>query len=377
MISILEEIKKIRQTAPITIDTKNSNRYRIVIDEPDRTKTAYYFSTPIYNSQNRKLVNIKLNANEGKYCFTGSNAEISFSNRIRMETVEGFCEIPLSNWVSYVSEYELIYENKHIYPTANGFVYRVPCEGITPFSFELEVGNNPFMEVRANDKCFCLMSQPFRPFVTVSCIGTIDAQGKVIAPAQIRYQKLTDRRYWLTVLPCSENGSWVEFEINMYDPKLVQDTTVESGNPQTNNAFGGMAFIGNTEEYGEQWLYSRTDFSKMFDLSDKHINNAVLHIPQHNGSNVELSAFRVPARFCSFGSTWENKIMVSNLLSTSTINNNYYTLDITELFSEPKTHRFIKTDGFILRTSIKGSGFAAISTGDSYHSPQIFEINYN
>ena len=54
MQSVLEEIKKLRNDSPITIDYNNSNRYRLVVEENDESKTAYYFSTPIYNQKTRK-----------------------------------------------------------------------------------------------------------------------------------------------------------------------------------------------------------------------------------------------------------------------------------------------------------------------------------
>ena len=76
------------------------------------------------------------------------------------------------------------------------------------------------------------------------------------------------------------------FEANLYESKQIQDTTVESANPEVNNAFGGTAFIGNTTEFGEQWLYSRPDYSKFSELTDRQIIKAVLHMPKLNRSNV-------------------------------------------------------------------------------------------
>lgn len=58
MNSILGEISTLRKGAPLVIDYKNSNRYRLVAIEPNGTKTAYYFSSPIYNSRTRKSVDI-------------------------------------------------------------------------------------------------------------------------------------------------------------------------------------------------------------------------------------------------------------------------------------------------------------------------------
>ena len=59
MLSILSEIKKLRGSdAPLSVDLNNTNRYRVVINETDRTKTAYYFSTPIYNNITKKAISM-------------------------------------------------------------------------------------------------------------------------------------------------------------------------------------------------------------------------------------------------------------------------------------------------------------------------------
>ena len=51
MNAILSQIAALRAGRPVTIDYKNTNRYRIVARENDGTKTAYYFSAPIYQKK--------------------------------------------------------------------------------------------------------------------------------------------------------------------------------------------------------------------------------------------------------------------------------------------------------------------------------------
>lgn len=88
--------------------------------------------------------------------------------------------------------------------------------------------SSPFWTVRANDQCFALMQEDFRPFVTISAIGTAGLEQEVIAPARIDYQKQTDQTYELTLTPLSPMGTYVLLEANLHEPKLFQDTTVES-----------------------------------------------------------------------------------------------------------------------------------------------------
>ena len=375
MISILKEIAKLRKEKPIAIDYKNNNRYRVVVQEQNGTKTAYYFSAPIYNTTTKKGVDLKFKNIGNIACSFGSNTEIRVSNEVYMKNAENYCRLSLTNAVSQIKEHEVQCGKDTLLLTTNGVACNAYIKEKLNISFELEVGI-PFMNVTANDKCVCFMREQFRPFMTVSCIGTVNGSGEVIAPARITYRQIDDRKYVFTLTPCSPIGEHVMFEVNLYEEKLFQDTTVESLNPKTNNAFGSTAFIGNTAEYGEQWLYSRPDFMKMQELMDKHIQYAVLYLPKYNQSKVELSAYNIAARFCSFGSNWENKIAISTAIVDSNATLHYHALDITSLISDERTKFFKYSEGLILKSKIKGSGFAAIATGDSYFAPQILEINY-
>ncbi len=374
MNSILGEISTLRKGAPLVIDYKNSNRYRLVAIEPNGTKTAYYFTSPIYNSRTRKAVDMKFHSKAGVAYTTGSNANITVGSNIRMENSEGSCVISLSEHISHISETEIVYVNNRLYPTTNGVAIRSLCNEGKGCTFSVEV-NKPFLEIRANDKYFALMSERFRPFASISSIGTSDANENIIAPAKISYQKITDRKYTVCVLPCSSLGESVLIEANLYEPKLFQDTTVESKNAKVNNAFGSVGFIGSTKEFGEQWLYSRPDFTKMSELNDKKILRAVLHLPKLNTGAVELTSSKVAARFCSFGSTWDNKIAEAAAFNESRITDHYIDFNFMPVLAD-KQGRLQRGEGFILKAKRKNSGFSVVATGDNYFFPQILEVNY-
>lgn len=375
MQSVMNEISRLRQGAPMVIDYRNSNRYRLVVSENNGSKTAYYFTTPIYNRKSRKMIDLQFKSNGGVIFASGSNANITVSDKVRMENAEGSCVMELPQRAVMMTAKELHCGADSIIPTANGVAYKVNAKGMSNFSFTIELGQ-PFLNVRANDRCFALMKERFRPFVVFSCIGTLDMSGNIIAPARIEYQKLTDKKYRLTVSPTSPLGHTVLFEANLYENKLFQDTTVESKNPSVNNAFGSIGFIGNTALYGEQWLYSRPDYSRMPEIMDKRVEKAVLHMPKFNQGAVEFSAFKVSARFCSFGSTWDNKIAGDVPISDSTALSGYQSIDITSLLVDKRTRTIQRSEGLILKSKIKGSGFSVIATGDSYYAPQILEVNY-
>ena len=292
-----------------------------------------------------------------------------------MENAEGSCSIELPQNCNLISSQEIRCGSMVLFPTTNGVAFKCALRTNEKATFTIEVGQ-PFLNVRANDKCFALMKERFKPFVVFSCVGSVDATGNVIAPAKIEYQKLSDKRYRITISSMSPLAQSVLFEANLYENKLFQDTTVESMNPSTNNAFGSVGFIGNSSAYGEQWLYSRLDYSRIPEIMDKRINKAVLHMPKFNQSKVEFSAYKVSARFCSFGSNWDNKIPGETPVSDSSSQSGYQSLDFTSLLVDGRTKTITKSEGLILKPKVKGSGFSAIATGDSYLAPQIMEINF-
>lgn len=375
MRSVLKEIARLRKGKTITIDRHNSNRYRVIVQEDDGSKTAYYFSTPIYNNKSRKMVDVKFKSSGGTVCATGSNANITISRDILMENAEGSCTIGLSQKPTLISTAEVCCGSTVLIPTTNGVAMKYNIKGKESLSFDIEV-SRPLLKIRRNNKYFALMKERFRPFAVISGIGSLDATGNVIAPAKLEYQKLTDRKFRITVSATSPLAQYILLECNLYEKKLFQDTTVESMNPSSNNAFGSAAFIGNTSMYGEQWLYSKLDYSRLTEIMDKRIQKAVLHMPKLNRSKVDISAFMVAARFCSFGSNWNNKIPGGAPVSDSSSNSGYQSIDITSLLVDPRTRTIRKSEGLILKSKVKGSGFSAIATGDSYLAPQIMEINF-
>ena len=371
MVSILDEIKKLRKENEFQVDINNTNKYRIVINENDGSKTAYYFSTPIYNYKTKHLLNLKYQKLGNQILYYGSNSEIIFrDNTITMENENFNCAILLKKSIVFNNEKQLICIKDKILPTTNGFVYKANCDGNNYFSFEL-IANSSFVKISSNNKYFSLNNEYNIPLITISCVGAAENSGNIIAPSKIEYEKIDDNKFLVTVTACSPMAKWNLFEVNLYEQKLIQDTTVESNNPTENNVFGGIAFLGRSHEFGEQWLYSKIDYSKISDVFNLNVQKILLHLPQHNNFRHSLCVHKPIMRFCSFGSNWDNRIFAlrENEIK-STLNNGYQTFDLTQYFTD-KYDRFIETTGI----TIKGqNGFAVITTGDSYYAPQIYEI---
>lgn len=375
MNNVIEIIKMLRKESVLNIDQNNNNRYRVVVKEKDGTKTAYYFAVPIYNNETNEMVSLSFKHTPKGYIAVGSSSLISIAQMVRIETKDGFCQMPLIDTLMEDAIEQLKYKDVTLYPTTNGVAYKSKPKGTGTYSFELEC-SIPFLNVKANAKSFSLLRERHQPFVTVSCIGSVDEKGNVVAPAKLTYSKINDRKYKISI-SSSENSLGALFEINMYESKLIQDTTVESNNPNDNNAFGSVAFLGNTFELGEQWLYSRFDLSNITGWLDKKILQANWYIPKYNSVNIDVSAYRVISHFCSFGSNWDNKVGFSYKIGDIVNDKEYAILNITKMFKEFQNQIGVRPHGFVLKPKNKNNnGCNIVSTADSYYMPQVFSIHY-
>ena len=373
MKSVIDEIALLRHGKRLHPDTSNSNPYQIVAMEDSGLKTAYCFSVPIYNQVTRKLVDLTFQKAENGLIASGSSAKIRADDVIQLSNDEGSCCLETPDKQTATQDNTIHYGRTKVTPTLNGVFLRIPCLFCEQAWLRMQYNGNT-NAVRTNLQSFSLMSEKFRPFITVSCIGAADEAGKIIAPCFVESEKKNDQEYLLLFKQNSIEAKYVHIEINLYAKKLFQDTTVESLHPKKNNAFGGTAFIGRTELFGEQWLYSRPDFSVLPDLYDKRIRKAVLHLPAYC-KKADIKAHMLETRFCSFGSNWNNKRTSSSKAILLRKGAYYYHLDLTQVVTNEVG--FIRyTEGFILKKDNKESAFSAISTGDSFFAPQILEIVY-
>lgn len=377
MDSILNEIKKIRKEKALDLDLSNSNRHRIVVCNDDGTKTAYCFSAPIYNINTLRVVGLKFNKIGNRITATGSNTLLEFTDKILMKNHAGMCSVVFDSVFTYNDDNSIFCgENDIVRLTSNGFACTCDISNKSELSFEINTSDK-YNYVLKNNGYFSLMHKKFRPFLIISCIGCLDKSGNVIAPAEILSEQISDCKWRFTITPCIENCSCIKFEINLYEQKLFQDTTVESLNPSKRNAYGGVAFIGNTKWFGKQWLYIRPEILPNVDLIGKRTNYILMRLPRLSDDSIPIIAFETARKFCSFGSRWEKKVPSSKFIGTLAYDENYAKLDITNLVLSDEKNRISVIGGIIIKSDENDMKFVALATGDNYNTPPILEINYN
>ena len=366
--TILKEIKYLRGMRDFVIDKRNSNRYRIIVKE-SIGNTAYCFSTPIYNIRTKALVQTTFLTSETGASFKGSNGLISVNkNRCIFENQDGRCIISLSDVPEIHGSQTISKSNIIVAPTLCGLRFTVKGSG---FRFLLK-SETKQESIRSNSSCFAVMREKFKSFLSVAGLYARNEKGEVV-PIEIKYRDIGDQTYDISLFH-TEKSECLLFEVNLYEPKLFQDTTVESAHPDVNNAYGAIGFIGKTKQFGEQWLYSRPDFSRIPDIVSERIEKVLLHIPILNGSSENVDVYIPEKRFCSFGSTWNKKVNASHKITASNNNCRYLTVDVTTIFANRVDRTLAYNEGLILKKPNGKNDFIAISTGDCYSAPQILEI---
>ncbi len=372
---ITERIRDIRNEEQMVFDLTDTDNYRVVVKENNKSCTAYYFSVPVYNKRTGRMLDLKFRKSGGKTIYVGSGCSVEFcSDGICFNNGSDSVMLGLSAEKILFSEDKLLCKNTEILPTINGLAFFTKTDDTKRVRFNVK--SEKYNDIRANNKYFAIMASKFQSLLTVSCIGSFDNSGGIVAPAIIHYCKNSTNTYDITLYSTGENSVGVAYEINMHERKMFQDTTVESGNPDNNNVFGSVAFIGNSQAFGQQWLYWKIDNDLMKDISTNKILNAKLHIPALGHNKEKLTAYRVASRFCSYGSNWSNKIKTGLLLGETESRSEYISLDITPLIRNEKTHQLLSSNGMILKPKGMNNSFNVISTGDSFYKPQILEINY-
>lgn len=376
MNSIINEIKNIRHENNLNLDLSNNNRYRIVVFNNDGTKTAYCYSAPVYNEKTRKSVDLAFHKNGSEITATGSNTMMIFTDKLQVKNRDGICNILFDFPIIYENEKKSICgKNDIISMTTNGIIYTADMSEKRELVFEIEASEK-YMNLMGNNGCISLMKEKFIPYLTVFCIGCLNVLGDVIAPAEIKCKRINENRLSIRIMPCAVNCDFLKFEINFFEYKVFQDTTVESLHPSKRNAFGGMAFIGNTSWFGKQWLYIRPELMKIADLFNNRINRVIIRLPHLNSTQIPIQAFKTVRRFCSFGSRWENKVPQGEYIGDLSYEDNYVTLDITDLVLDKNKNCVFVINGILIKAVSDDTGFAALATGDNYYMPPILEVNY-
>lgn len=369
--SPLETVFYLNKTSVLDVDDNQLNRYCILLNS-NQGKEAYYFSTAIYNEYDLTLVKRQFYKENQIYKFTGSNCTVNVTpyqislnrdNRKMFIKLEEPMDWRLNNGILISSDFTVI-------PTYNGISIKGDIKKMT---FNVKI-NFEYENIREAHNCVCFMETFYKPIAVFSGLYCIDCMKKY-KPINIQLHKTSEKIFNVSLYTEDVFCNECVCEINFYESKLIQDTAVSSKHNEENNAFSPVAFIGQTDLYGTQWLYSKLDFTKLFDLKNKNIYEIKLYIPYLYPQNAKINVCELTNRFCSLGTNWNNKIVDDSRKTLISFDKKYICIDLKD--SCIRTNELWESFGMLIKLiDNQLSDYLLVSTGDSYTTPSVLYVKY-
>ena len=233
--------------------------------------------------------------------------------------------------------------------------------------------NDHIYGIKGNSRYFAFMSQRFKPSATLSALY-FQGEDNTLYPVKLSYDEVNANTYDIELdCPVKSHGTLL-LEYNLYEDKLFQDTTVSQMLSQENNVFGSVAFLGSSDVFGEERLYIKPVFDMLNQYRFCDIQSIRLMIPKIAENCPEIKAYRMDDRFCSFGSTWNNKVPHSRYCIPVTQSISHIILDLTEYMVENGRLKFFY--GILLKSVEKTMSYGVVATGDCSSFPIILEVKY-
>ena len=223
--------------------------------------------------------------------------------------------------------------------------------------------------IKQNGKCISFMKEYIVPYLTIDTLW--GRRGNSLDPLIISCEKVSDKECNITI-SCEKDCEEIFFQINAYSQKLLLDTTVESNNSIENNAFGGVSFVGNTELFGEQRVYTRLNQSLIRGLWRFNIKKAILYIPFFCSEEVNFSIYCIENNWCSFNLNWENKKTEYNNTVEYEISRGFLKINVTKILRANLRLRNPSNYSFVILNNARKASI--ICTGDNYAFPSMLEV---
>ncbi len=346
--NFIEMISKTENEEIKIQEDKFRNPYRILGKHRGKN-TAYIFTVPIYSLDERKLVDLKWGVDGRKKVFSGADAEISFYGK------RAVLENSIDRAVIKTEE------KYQVFPGLNG-INLSSENGDIVFTLETEY---PYIR-RENTRSFTLMYAKHVPFITVTPAPAEKFEG-IFVKAFVEATEIKERRFKVRIF-AKEKVKKLTAEINLYLPKLIFDTTVESAFPSVNNVYGSYSSLGESNGNEERLLFRTGFFSGAFGGIGKP-EKAEIFIPKFGSDTSEIGVYKILQPWCTFNTCWDNMPKTSEKFQLLMDAGEFFKTDITESFTDLENY------GYMLK-SIKKEKNIAISTADSYCHPQIIKIQY-
>lgn len=367
----LDEVLQLASDQSLFLSPKQSNRYGLQF-VCENGGENYYFSTPIYQQDTNKVICLQFQQQGDSFTFLGSNCVVIVNEKqIRFIRKSEELVVLFKNPIVWTFDNGALFsERLSISPTYNGVMLAGDLDAMQ-FNVFTTIDYESF---RKSKNCVGLMENHFKPIFNFSALFA-KGEGDELSPLIVSYFEKSKQEGKVAFFATDERCTQGVIELNFYEPKLMHDTPVSEKRPNENNAFGAVAWMGQSSFYGSQWFYFRPDFSNLPEMKNKVIQKITLYLPCWNTSDLLIEMHNLQSRFCSFGSNWENKIGTGQRKYVADQSEEYLSIDVTKLYSN--SGQLTASIGSVLiAEQTNQASFQIISTADCYARPPILCVKY-
>ena len=240
---------------------------------------------------------------------------------------------------------------------------------VTPNSpLELDIRFIPDVcKITCTQQVFAVLKKCNVPSSVLTALYVRTNDGTIL-PAKLEQARKSPGNHIITVY--SGNPGTVFMEFTLYGQKLIGDTPVSEYWPDTSDPFCCTAFIGKTELFGKQSLYSKVLPACIVEYLPRKIIHAKLHIPVICGDPGRLEVYPLEERFCSFETSWNNTKNKGNHRLTVSSSEHCLTIELPVIRNDGGISVF--PEGLAVENG--GDGLCVLSTGDCCSEPQRLEV---
>ena len=256
---ILQKISELRREESTDYVMTDINPYRVSVRDKD-SMSSYIFGVPVRAKRDGVILDTSWRERNNVYEFHGTSPDSVIqvtADSVVLKKPRQRYSLFFEEWDSFeMGRKRLVGVHRDIESTTCGVKVTMAHTKGKVAALRLKA-DNVITDTRYNSQCFSFLERNNRPFATVAAMFHIGEDGEYY-PLKLTNEKVDDHTYLLRPEPSVQMDGQIVFEFNLYEDKVLQDTTVSEAMIWENNAFGSTAFIGRTDMFGDQWLYSKT-----------------------------------------------------------------------------------------------------------------------
>lgn len=396
----------------------NVKEYEIVDDYTIRNKVnqdLFVFSYPIRSKYTNRLINPEFYPNEDKnsgYKAKLYSCEISLPNSIAKNPIQfvsnaGSLDVLIHdetskqakktqiknifgekiNAVSYSGAFDgsadLI-----IYSGNNGIAIEIHIDNLDKvradsFDFNISTNSNNNFIYENREYYSALMYKKRTPYFLIQSMFSYNSKGIMLNSSSINTFDFKNYTFSIDISKLKAEAKFqnlvIPITFEYYCAKAVFDTVAYSKKENANIVYSSYIFLGNSNEFGEEYLYLRLDnkqFSKLVNSKNIKADLYIKRLNFNNNNNAIFNVLKMDTEWCSFETTWKSKKKPSTFLfDLNNVMCDYYKLNVSSLALNINAYPSKEEAGILIKREEGTKGYQILASADNMFFPYVIHLH--